>query len=635
MSRRAQTTDTTERNRNALKTLTKLETNKMCADCKRNKHPRWASWNLGVFVCIRCSGIHRSLGVHISKVKSIDLDSWTDEQLSSVVRWGNKRANKYWEHKLAEGHVPNDGKMESFIRTKYDSKRWAMDGPVPDPATLDDGEENGNDDDVPLKVVQERARGNSIRNGNAAASGSALQAPRTRPQDVDLFGDPSGPAMARPNTAEPAMSRTGPPKAQAAPPKQTRPGESLLGLDFFGGAQSAPPQRPSSTSAATPGQTGRTDLKQSILSLYASKPAPPPVQQQQQQQPVSNASFFGDMQSTPPTSNMQQSSNNQSFGGLGDAFSTLSFSSPQQSSAPKPAQPSYSNFTSPPSHTRQPSSNKPNPLSGGSFFDTKPAPPPKATSPQTSRKESFGGFSGDFGDFSSATQSPPSTTKSPPMPTSSNHISDMFGAMPAAASAPLAKSTTTASMTAKSPPPIQASNYANTSKTFNLSSPTTTQPPKPVSAANQFSNLSQMDAGWGSNDNAWATPDPTPAPAPAPTRAQPTFVSPPQQPSVSSYKPTPASSKVESPFDAGWGDPEPTAAPAKPTATSSGSGGGFGQSSGGFGGQSTSGGGFSVQQDEEFGGWSHASPVAQTPGPRQGGGSGTGGGDDLFGNVWG
>ncbi|KAK5703682.1 ARF GAP with effector function(s) [Elasticomyces elasticus] len=631
MSRRAQTADTTERNRNALKTLTKLETNKMCADCKRNKHPRWASWNLGVFVCIRCSGIHRSLGVHISKVKSIDLDSWTDEQLSSVVRWGNKRANKYWEHKLAEGHVPNDGKMESFIRTKYDSKRWAMDGPVPDPATLDDGEENGNDDDVPLKVVQERARGNSIRNGSAAASGSALQAPRTRPQDVDLFGDPSGPAMARPNTAEPAMNRTGPPKAQAAPPKQTRPGESLLGLDFFGGAQSAPPQRPSSTSAATPGQTGRTDLKQSILSLYASKPAPPPVQQQQQQQqPVSNASFFGDMQSTPPTSNMQQSSNNQSFGGLGDAFSTLSFSSPQQNSAPKPAQPSYSNFTSPPSHTRQPSSNKPNPLSGGSFFDTKPAPPPKATSPQTSRKESFGGFGNDFGDFSSATQSPPATTKSPPIPTSSNHISDMFGAMPGA---PPAKSASTAPMTAKSPPPIQASNYANTSKTFNLSSPATTQPPKPVSAANQFSNLSQMDAGWGSNDNAWATPDPTPAPAPAPTRTtQPSFVSPPQpQASVSTYKPTPASSKVESPFDAGWGDSEP----AKPAAAGSGSGGGFGQSSGGFGGQSTSGGGFSVQQDEEFGGWSHASPVAQTPGPRQGGGSGSGGGDDLFGNVWG
>lgn len=44
--------------------------------------PRWASWNLGVFLCIRCAGIHRNLGVHISKVKSVNLDSWTSEQIA-------------------------------------------------------------------------------------------------------------------------------------------------------------------------------------------------------------------------------------------------------------------------------------------------------------------------------------------------------------------------------------------------------------------------------------------------------------------------------------------------------------------------------------------------------------------------
>jgi stromal membrane-associated protein len=43
--------------------------------------PRWASWNLGIFLCIRCAGIHRNLGVHISKVKSVNLDSWTPEQV--------------------------------------------------------------------------------------------------------------------------------------------------------------------------------------------------------------------------------------------------------------------------------------------------------------------------------------------------------------------------------------------------------------------------------------------------------------------------------------------------------------------------------------------------------------------------
>lgn len=105
--------------------------------------PRWASWNLGVFICIRCSGIHRGMGTHISKVKSVDLDTWTDEQLQSVLKWGNARANKYWEAKLAPGHVPSEAKIENFIRTKYESKRWVMDGPMPDPSTLE-----ADDDDV-------------------------------------------------------------------------------------------------------------------------------------------------------------------------------------------------------------------------------------------------------------------------------------------------------------------------------------------------------------------------------------------------------------------------------------------------------------------------------------------------------
>ena len=42
---------------------------------------RWASWNIGVFLCIRCGGLHRALGTHISKVKSVTLDKWTDEQV--------------------------------------------------------------------------------------------------------------------------------------------------------------------------------------------------------------------------------------------------------------------------------------------------------------------------------------------------------------------------------------------------------------------------------------------------------------------------------------------------------------------------------------------------------------------------
>jgi hypothetical protein len=69
--------------------------NRVCADCHVNTHPRWTSWSLGVFICIRCSGIHRGLGTHISRVKSADLDAWTDEQIQMMVKWGNRRANTY------------------------------------------------------------------------------------------------------------------------------------------------------------------------------------------------------------------------------------------------------------------------------------------------------------------------------------------------------------------------------------------------------------------------------------------------------------------------------------------------------------------------------------------------------------
>ncbi|NXQ33531.1 SMAP2 protein, partial [Alaudala cheleensis] len=64
--------------------------------------PRWASWNIGVFICIRCAGIHRNLGVHISRVKSVNLDQWTQEQIQCVQEMGNGKANRLYEAYLPE-----------------------------------------------------------------------------------------------------------------------------------------------------------------------------------------------------------------------------------------------------------------------------------------------------------------------------------------------------------------------------------------------------------------------------------------------------------------------------------------------------------------------------------------------------
>ncbi|TRX90832.1 hypothetical protein FHL15_008236 [Xylaria flabelliformis] len=470
-------------NQQTIKSLLKLEPNKVCADCKRNKHPRWASWNLGIFICIRCSGIHRGMGTHISRVKSVDLDSWTDEQLQSVLSWGNARANKYWESKLAAGHVPSEAKIENFIRTKYELKRWAMDGPMPNPADLDvEG-----DDEVPLSIVKEKQtieRKVSLRNPPAADTTNSRG-----PSQGDLIDGSDIPP--RSSTAGPPPHHQVPPKASPAPPKAANPKDSLLGLDFLGEAPAAPPRPASTTGTGGMGGQSRPDLKQSILSLYASAPRPQPQTQQPGHSSTGSFGGFGSMQSPlqSPTGHQHQTSTS---GGFNDAFASLSFGN--TTSQKSPQRDAFAGLTSMSSNrsTPQPTNSAFSGLGGGSFFNSKPSQTPA----QHQQKPSVTSTD-NFGAFSSV-----GTSAKPAQPSSSG-LGDLFDwsapAQPAMA-APAAPK----------PAPPSTSNSV-----FNLSA----TPAKPTMAPSASITTSDADV-WG---NAWGNPEPalsagprTPAEPPRP-----------------------------------------------------------------------------------------------------------------------
>ncbi|KAM9444943.1 arf-GAP with coiled-coil, ANK repeat and PH domain-containing protein 3 [Clarias gariepinus] len=103
--------------------------NDVCCDCGQ-ADPRWASINLGILLCIECSGIHRSLGVHCSKVRSLTLDSWEPELLKLMCELGNSVINHIYEGTCEEQGMKKPGansprqEKEAWIRAKYVEKKF-------------------------------------------------------------------------------------------------------------------------------------------------------------------------------------------------------------------------------------------------------------------------------------------------------------------------------------------------------------------------------------------------------------------------------------------------------------------------------------------------------------------------------
>ena len=117
--------------------------NQFCADCGSSSKVEWVSLNLGIVLCIECGGIHRSLGTHVSKIRSLTLDvhSFTNDIVELLMLIGNRVSNMIWEAVLDRALKPTptttrDQRLK-FITAKYVERAFVQ--PISPYVSADDG----------------------------------------------------------------------------------------------------------------------------------------------------------------------------------------------------------------------------------------------------------------------------------------------------------------------------------------------------------------------------------------------------------------------------------------------------------------------------------------------------------------